>query len=135
MRSWPLRDLQFGHLERLHFGVIYAPKIAATLIPGFQPWDSKAGRHTYCKQQPSRLARVASRREKVRRDALRLEFGHFQSVARSGQESLAQGLPWVSQNKRFALKGLEICTQSASEVRSRSPVPDVADAGVENIPG
>jgi hypothetical protein len=22
-----------------------------------------------------------------------------------GQESLAQGLPWVSQNKRFALKG------------------------------
>jgi hypothetical protein len=25
-----------------------------------------------------------------------LEFGRFQSVARSGQNSLAQGLPWVS---------------------------------------
>jgi hypothetical protein len=30
-------------------------------------------------------------------------------AARSGQESIAQGLPWVSQNKRFALKGLQRC--------------------------
>jgi hypothetical protein len=27
------------------------------------------------------------------------------SHAPKGQENLAQGLPWVSQNKRFALKG------------------------------
>jgi hypothetical protein len=26
---------------------------------------------------------------------LGLEFGHLESVARSGQNSLAQGLPWV----------------------------------------
>jgi hypothetical protein len=26
------------------------------------------------------------------------------------QENLAQGLPWVSRNKRFALKGLEMRT-------------------------
>jgi hypothetical protein len=29
-----------------------------------------------------------------------------------GQESLAQGSPWVNQNKRFALKGLKIATRS-----------------------
>jgi hypothetical protein len=28
-------------------------------------------------------------------------------MARSGQNSLAQGLPWVKLKKRFALKGLE----------------------------
>ena len=28
--------------------------------------------------------------------------------APKGQESLAQGLPWVGGNKRFALKGLEV---------------------------
>jgi hypothetical protein len=28
--------------------------------------------------------------------------------APKGQESLAQGLPWVSRNKRFALKGQEL---------------------------
>jgi hypothetical protein len=34
--------------------------------------------------------------------------------APKGQESLAQGLPWVSGNKRLALKGLEMRTQSGS---------------------
>jgi hypothetical protein len=34
--------------------------------------------------------------------------------APKGQESLAQGLPWVSGNKRFALKGLETRTRSGS---------------------
>ena len=28
----------FRHLEG-HFGVIYAPKVATELSPGFQPWD------------------------------------------------------------------------------------------------
>src|ERR1700675_2641399 len=37
--------------------------------------------------------------------------------APKGQESLAQGSPWVSQNKRFALKGLETRTRSGSKVR------------------
>jgi hypothetical protein len=39
--------------------------------------------------------------------------------APKGQESLAQGLPWVRRNKRFALKGLEMCTQSGSKARSQ----------------
>ncbi len=40
-------------------------------------------------------------------------------MARSGQKSIAQGLPWVSRNRRFALKGLEMGTRSGSKVRSR----------------
>ena len=43
------------------------------------------------------------------------------SAPKKGQESLAQGLPWVSGNKRFALKGLE-----ADAIQSR---------GSELIPG
>jgi hypothetical protein len=39
--------------------------------------------------------------------------------APKGQESLAQGLPWVTRNKCFALKGLEVRRRSASKVRSR----------------
>jgi hypothetical protein len=39
--------------------------------------------------------------------------------AQKGQESLAQGLPWVSRNKRFALKGLELRMRSGSKVWSR----------------
>ena len=39
--------------------------------------------------------------------------------APKGQESLAQGLPWVRRNKRFALKGREMCTRSGSKARSR----------------
>jgi hypothetical protein len=35
------------------------------------------------------------------------------------QESLAQGLPWVSRYKRFALKGLEMRTRSGRKVRTR----------------
>jgi hypothetical protein len=37
-----------------------------------------------------------------------LQFGHFQSVAQGGLKSIAQGLPWVSKNKRSALKGLDV---------------------------
>jgi hypothetical protein len=32
-------------------------------------------------------------------------FGRFQSVARSGQNSIAQGLPWETLLPEFALKG------------------------------
>jgi len=39
--------------------------------------------------------------------------------APKGQESLAQGLPWVSRNRRFALKGQEVRTGSGSKARSR----------------
>jgi hypothetical protein len=39
--------------------------------------------------------------------------------APKGQESLAQGLPWVSRNKRFALKGPQMRTQSGSKLRGR----------------
>jgi hypothetical protein len=41
-----------------------------------------------------------------------------EACAPKGQESLAQGLPWVSQNKRFALKGLVMRTRSGSIRRS-----------------
>jgi hypothetical protein len=46
-----------------------------------------------------------SRRDRliVARHEVPVEFGRFQSVARSGQNNLAQGLPWVSRDKRFAL--------------------------------
>jgi hypothetical protein len=37
--------------------------------------------------------------------------------APKGQESLAQGLPWVSRNKRFALKGQELGTRCGANVR------------------
>src|ERR1700722_14840828 len=36
--------------------------------------------------------------------------------APKGHESLAQGLPWVSGNKRFALKGLKMLTRSDSKI-------------------
>jgi hypothetical protein len=39
--------------------------------------------------------------------------------APKGQESLTQGLPWVRRNKRFAMKGLEICTRSGSKAWRR----------------
>src|SRR6202035_3700106 len=52
----------------------------------------------------------------------------MQEICQSGSEGgaktkfvptpiLAQGLPWVSQNKRFALKGLETFTRSGAKVR------------------
>jgi hypothetical protein len=34
-----------------------------------------------------------------------LEFGHFQSVARSGLKSVAQGLPWVILPTRISPEG------------------------------
>jgi hypothetical protein len=39
-------------------------------------------------------------------------FRRPERPAPKGQESLAQGLPWVNQNKRFALKGLKNATRS-----------------------
>jgi hypothetical protein len=42
--------------------------------------------------------------------------------ASKGQESLAQGLPWVSENKRFALKGLKV---HAIRSRGLEPIPDL----------
>jgi hypothetical protein len=33
------------------------------------------------------------------------EFGRFQSLARSGQESIAQGLPWVIASTRISPEG------------------------------
>jgi hypothetical protein len=54
--------------------------------------------------------------------------------AAKGQESLAQGSPWVSQYERFALKGLEMRRRSGSKVRSRfSPKP--APSGLIRVRG
>jgi hypothetical protein len=56
--------------------------------------------------------------------------GHSpEGPAPKGQESIAQGLPWVSQNKRFALKGLEMRTRSGSKVRNRFSRYPVAPSG------
>jgi hypothetical protein len=53
--------------------------------------------------------------------------------APKGQESLAQGLPWVGRYKRFALKGLELPTRSGSMVWNRfSPYP-VAPSGLIRV--
>ncbi len=49
--------------------------------------------------------------------------------APKGQESLAQGLPWVSRNKRFALKGLEMRSRFGAKVRSRFAPYLVAPSG------
>jgi hypothetical protein len=54
----------------------------------------------------------------------------FRRVARSGQESLAQGLPWVSRYKRFALKGQELRAQSGSNVQRRFSPYLVAPSGL-----
>jgi hypothetical protein len=45
-------------------------------------------------------------------------------VAQSGLKSIAQGLPWVSQNKRSALKGLECALDS---LRGSGPIFAVPD--------
>jgi hypothetical protein len=55
--------------------------------------------------------------------------------APKGQESLAQGLSWVSRNKRFALKGLEMRTRSGAKVRSRFPPCLVAPSGLIRMGG
>jgi hypothetical protein len=55
--------------------------------------------------------------------------------APKGQESLAQDLPWVSQNKRFALKGLEMRKGSGSKVRSRFSPYLVAPSGLIRLGG
>jgi hypothetical protein len=50
--------------------------------------------------------------------------------APKGPESLAQGLPWASRNKRSALKGLEMPTRPGSKVRSRFSPCLVAPSGL-----
>jgi hypothetical protein len=54
-------------------------------------------------------------------------------LAPKGQEILAQGSPWVSRNKRFALKGLEMRTPSGSKVRSRFSPYLVAPSGLIRV--
>ena len=49
--------------------------------------------------------------------------------APKGHESLAQGSPWVSRDKRFALKGLKMRTRSGSKIRSRFSSYLVATSG------
>ncbi len=61
--------------------------------------------------------------EGVRPFGLRgLEFGRFQSVARSGQKSLAQGLPWVSRKYMFRPEG----ARNAHAIRFKGPEPIIA---------
>jgi hypothetical protein len=40
------------------------------------------------------------------------EFGRFHSVARSGQESIAQGLPWVIPSTRISPEGATTCGEN-----------------------
>jgi hypothetical protein len=42
-----------------------------------------------------------------------LEFGHFQSVARSGLKSVAQGLPWVAQGLPWVVLPTRISPEGA----------------------
>jgi hypothetical protein len=55
--------------------------------------------------------------------------------APKGRESLAQGLPWVSRNKRIALKGLELRMRSGSKVRSRFSPYLLAPSGLIRLRG
>jgi hypothetical protein len=61
------------------------------------------------------MAFVPEDRLIVARYEVPLPFGHFQSVARSGQNSLAQGLPWVVLPTRIALKGPQDTAINGSE--------------------
>jgi hypothetical protein len=58
-----------------------------------------------------------------------------EGTAPKGQESIAQGLPWVSRNKRFALKGLGRCRRSGSKVWSRFSRCLVAPSGPIRVGG
>jgi hypothetical protein len=80
-----------------------------------------------CFRQSADLHRTVPRENalSVRRDRLASLMCMCLASARwpegsapKGQESLAQGLPWVSGNRRFALKGLE-----AHAIRSRGSEP------------
>jgi hypothetical protein len=68
------------------------------------------------------MRRAQPRVSEVRSVRARPVIWTFQSVARSGQNSLAQGSPGVHpglvENKRFALKELETRTRSDSKVPS-----------------
>jgi hypothetical protein len=57
------------------------------------------------------------------------EFGRFQSVPRSGQESIAQGLPWVVPPPEFALKGPPGTARIGSEPLHRIASAFLAPSG------
>jgi hypothetical protein len=66
--------------------------------PGSSPRENESieyGAHLQDRQDASIRGLYLSTLAGVR---IRLLFGVFQSVARSGQESLAQGLPWEIPN-------------------------------------
>jgi hypothetical protein len=58
-----------------------------------------------------------------------------EGAAPKGLESLAQGLPWASRNKRSALKGLEMRTRSGLKVRSRFSPCLMAPSGLIRVGG
>jgi hypothetical protein len=55
--------------------------------------------------------------------------------APQGQESLAQGLPWVSRDKSLALKGPEMRKRTGSKARSRFSPYLVAPSGLFRVRG
>jgi hypothetical protein len=48
-----------------------------------------------------------------------LEFGHLQSLARSGLKRIAQGLPWESPPPELALEGSQVTARIGSEPLNR----------------
>jgi hypothetical protein len=58
-----------------------------------------------------------------------------QRACPEGARELRPGSPWVSRNKRFALKGLELRTRSDSKVRSRFPLYIMAPSGLIRVRG
>src|ERR1700722_2972226 len=56
-------------------------------------------------------------------------------LAPKGPQSIAQGLPWVNRNKRFALKGPEMRARSGSQVRNRFSSFLVAPSGLIRLAG
>jgi hypothetical protein len=58
-----------------------------------------------------------------------------EGLAPKGQESLAQGSPWVSRTQRFALKGLEMPALSGFEVRSQFSPYLAAPSGLTRVGG
>jgi hypothetical protein len=57
------------------------------------------------------------------------EFGGFQSVARSGQENIAQGLPWVIPSPELALKGRQGTARIGSKPLNRIASAFLAPSG------
>ena len=56
--------------------------------------------------------------------------GRFHSVARSGQENIAQGLPWVIPTTACALKGLTGTARIGSEPLNRIACALLAPSGL-----